>query len=74
MGLMLRLKFFMGNGLFMVSWKTLMSCGSVKEGEEYLGLDGFELKVMDEKESSVTCQNDQRISEVLEEWLSLFFG
>ena len=46
MGLMLRLKFFMDNGLFMVSWKTLMSCGSVKEGEEYLGLDGFKLKVM----------------------------
>ena len=51
-----------------------MSCGSVKGGEEYLGLDGFELKVMDENESSVTCQNDQRISEVSEEWLSWFFG
>ena len=46
MGLMLRLKSFMGNGLFVVSWKTLMSCGSVKGGEEYLGLDGFKLKVM----------------------------
>ena len=23
-----------------------MSCGSVKGGEEYLGLDGFKLKVM----------------------------
>ena len=29
---------------------------------------------MDEKESSVTCQNDQRISEVSEEWLSCLFG
>ena len=46
MGLMLRLKSFMGNGLFVVSWKTLMSCGSVKGGEEYLGLDEFKLKVM----------------------------
>ena len=36
-----------------------MSCGSVKGGEEYLGLDGFELKVMDENESSVTCKDDQ---------------
>ena len=31
MGLMLKLKSFMGNGLFVVSWKTIMSCGSVKE-------------------------------------------
>ena len=46
MGLILRMKSFMGNGLFVVSWKTLMSCGSVKGGEEYLGLDGFKLKVM----------------------------
>ena len=61
-------------GYFVVSWKTLMSCGSVKGGEENLGLDGFKLKVMDEKESSITCQNDQRISEVSKEWLSCFFG
>ena len=46
MGLMLRLKSFMGNGLFVVSWKTIMSCGSVKGGKEYLRLDGFKLKVM----------------------------
>ena len=46
MGLMLRLKSFMGNGLFVVSWKTLMSYDSVKEGEEYMGLNGFKLKVM----------------------------
>ena len=46
MGLMLRLKSFMGNGLFVVRWKTLMSCDSVKGGEEYLGLDGFKFKVM----------------------------
>ena len=36
-----------------------MSCGSVKGGEEYLGLDRYGLKVMDEKESSVTCKDDQ---------------
>ena len=47
MGLILRLKSFMGNGLFVASWKTIMSCGSVKGGEEYLGLDGYRLKVMD---------------------------
>ena len=47
MGLILRLKSFMGNGLFMASWKTFMSCDSVKGGEEYLGLDGCRLKVMD---------------------------
>ena len=34
MGLMLRLKSFMDNGLFVVSWKTLVSCGSAKGGEE----------------------------------------
>ena len=39
-----------------------------------MGLDEFKLKVMDEKESSVTCQNDQRILEVSEEWLSCLFG
>ena len=47
MGLILRLKSFMGNGLFVVNWKTLMSCGSVKGGEECLGSDGYGLKVMD---------------------------
>ena len=46
MGLMLRLKSFMGNGLFVVSRKTLKSCGSIKGEEEYLGLSGFKLKVM----------------------------
>ena len=47
MGLILRLKSFVGNGLFVASWKTLMSYGSVKEGEEYLGSDGYGLKVKD---------------------------
>ena len=37
----------MDNGLFVVNQKILMSCGSVKGGEEYLGLDGYKLKVMD---------------------------
>ena len=65
MGLMLRLKSFMGHGLFVVSWKTLMSWGSVKGGEEYLRLDGFKLKVMGGglKESWTTCKDGQRISE-----------
>ena len=35
---MLRLKSFMGNGLFVVSWKTLMSYGSVKGGDEISGI------------------------------------
>ena len=35
---MLKLKSFMGNELFVVSWKTLMSCGSVKGGEEISGI------------------------------------
>ena len=35
---MLRLKSFMGNGLFVVSYKTLMSCGSVKGGEKISGI------------------------------------
>ena len=38
MGLILRLKSFMGNGLFVVSWKTLMSCGNVKVEEEISGI------------------------------------
>ena len=65
MGLMLRLKSFMGNGLFVVSWKTLMSYGSVKGEEEYLGLDGFKLKVMggELKERWTTCKDSQQISE-----------
>ena len=65
MGLMLRLKSFMGNKLFVVSWKTLMSYGSVKGGEEYLGLDEFKLMVMggELKESWTTCKDSQWISE-----------
>ena len=41
-----------------------MSWGSVKGGEEYLGLDGFKLKVMGGglKESWTTCKDGQRIS------------
>ena len=38
MGLMLRLKSFMGTGLFVVSWKILMSCDSVKGKEEISGI------------------------------------
>ena len=65
MELMLRLKSFMGNGLFVVSRKTLKSCGSIKGEEEYLGLDGFKLKVMggELKESWTTCKDGQQISE-----------
>ena len=41
-----------------------MSCDSVKEGEEYLGLDGCRLKVMggELKESRTTSKNGPRIS------------
>ena len=38
MGLMLRLKSFMGNGLFVVSWKTLVIYASAKGGEEISGI------------------------------------
>ena len=42
-----------------------MSYGSVKGGEECLGSDGYELKVMDGEleESWTTSKNGQRISE-----------
>ena len=35
----------MSNVLFMTRWKMFMSCGSVKGLEEYLGLDGYRLKM-----------------------------
>ena len=38
MGLILKLKSFMSNRLFVVSWKALMSCGSVKGGKEISGI------------------------------------
>ena len=55
MGLILRLKSFMGDGLFVVSWKTIMSCGNVKGGKEYLRLDGFKLKVMGGARNGELC-------------------
>ena len=58
----------------MVSWKTLMSYGGVKGGEEISGIRWVWAQGDGWKESSVTCQNDQQISEVSEEWLSCFFG
>ena len=36
--LMLRLKLFVSNGLFMTSWKTFMSCNCVEGEKEYLRL------------------------------------
>ena len=45
-GLILRLKLFVSNWLFMTSWRTFLSCVCVKEGEEYLGLDECRLKMM----------------------------
>ena len=45
-GLILRLKFFVSNGLFMTSWRTFLSCDCVMGGEEYLGLDECRLKMM----------------------------
>ena len=55
MELMLRLKSFMGDGLFVVSWKTIMSCGNVKGEKEYLRLDGFKLKVMGSELKGELC-------------------
>ena len=45
-GLILRLKFFVGNGLLVTSWRTFLSCDCVKGGEEYLGLDDCRLKMI----------------------------
>ena len=49
MGLTLRLKFFVSNGLFVSSWRTFLSCGCVMGWEEYLGLDEGRLKMMSGK-------------------------
>ena len=46
MGLTLRLKPFVSNGLFVCSWRTFLSCGYVEGWEEYLGLDECRLKMM----------------------------
>ena len=45
-GLILRLKLFVSNGLFVTSWRIFLSCDCVKEGEEYLGIDECRLKMM----------------------------
>ena len=45
-GLILRLKLFVSNGLFVISWRTFLSRDCVKEGDEYLGLDECRLKMM----------------------------
>ena len=45
-GLILRLKLFVSNGLFMTSWRTFLSYDCVKGGEDYLGLDECRLKMM----------------------------
>ena len=45
-GLILRLKFFVSNGLFVISWRTFLSCDCVKRGEEYLELDECRVKMM----------------------------
>ena len=46
MGLTLRLKLFVSNGLFVSKWWTFLSCGYVEGWEEYLGLDEYRLKMM----------------------------
>ena len=46
MGLTLRLKLFVSNGLFVSSWRTFLSCGCIEGWEEYLGLDECRLKMM----------------------------
>ena len=44
--LILRLKLFVSNGLFMISWRTFLNCDCIKGGEEYLGLEECRLKTM----------------------------
>ena len=46
MGLTLRLKLFVSNGLFVSSWRTFLSYGCVEGCEEYLRLDECRLKMM----------------------------
>ena len=46
MGLTLRLKLFVSNGLFVSSWRTFLSCDCVEGWEEYLGLNECRLKKM----------------------------
>ena len=45
-GLILRLKLFMSNELFVTSCRTFLSCDCVKGGEEYLGLDECRLTIL----------------------------
>ena len=45
-GLILILKFFVSNGLFITSRRTFLNYDCVKEGEEYLGLDECRLKMI----------------------------
>ena len=45
-GLILILKLFVSNGLFVTSWRTFLSYECVKGGEEYLRLDECRLKMM----------------------------
>ena len=45
-GLILRLKLFVSNGLFVTSLRTFLRCDCVKGGEEYLELDECMLKMM----------------------------
>ena len=46
MGLTLRLKLFVSNGLFVSNWRTFLSYGYVEGCKEYLGLDECRLKIM----------------------------
>ena len=46
MGLTLRLKLFVSNGLFVSSWRIFLSCDCVKGWEEYLRLDECRMKMM----------------------------
>ena len=48
-GLILRLKLFVSNGLFVTSWRTFMNCDCVKGGKGYFGLDECGLKIMNGK-------------------------
>ena len=48
-GLILRLKLFVSNGLFVPSWRIFLSYDCVKGGEENLGLDERRLKMMSDE-------------------------
>ena len=72
--LILRLKIFVSNGLFVTGWRTFLSCDCVKGGEEYLGLDECRLKMMsgELKEAKSPTKMANEPQSLRGGWLSLF--